>query len=204
MTEPADERLRTRLSRIDPVGTQVPVDPATSPRAIELMEHVMQLTESSSPVETRPRRRRPVLWGAAAALAASAAGILVVDGPASEPPDRSSTLALSLPTPDVMGSCVQFEVAFLRNMPVAFAGTVTAADAEQVTLDVQRWYTGGDAERVTIAVPDGQSSAALDGVDFRPGERYLVTATDGTVNGCGFSGPATAELEDAYEEAFGG
>ncbi len=37
---------------------------------------------------------------------------------------------------------------------------------------------------------------------FRVGERYLVTATDGTVNGCGFSGPATPELERAFEEAF--
>jgi hypothetical protein len=100
-------------------------------------------------------------------------------------------------------SCVQFDVQFLREMPVALAGTVTALHPGQVTLDVDRWYRGGSADRVTIAV-QVNNSAALDGVDFREGERYLLTATDGTVNGCGFSGPASAELESAFTEAFGG
>jgi hypothetical protein len=39
---------------------------------------------------------------------------------------------------------------------------------------------------------------------FVAGQRYLVTATNETVNGCGFSGPATAELDAAYSEAFPG
>jgi hypothetical protein len=56
---------------------------------------------------------------------------------------------------------------------------------------------------VTIAQPDPQSSVALDGVTFDVGRRYLLTATNGTVNGCGFSGPATADLERSYGEAFG-
>jgi hypothetical protein len=211
MTQSADDGLRARLSRIDPAGPQVPVDLPTSPRAAELMERAMQTSDVPSTAErvTAPRRRRrPVLWLAAAAgavaVAAAAAGFLV-----SRDPDTSAetaeltTLALALPPSDVMGSCVQFDVAFLRDMPVAFAGTATAVDDRQVTLDVAHWYKGGDADRVTIAVPDGQTSAALDGVDFRAGEHYLVTATDGMVNGCGFSGPATPQLEDAYREAFG-
>ncbi len=88
-------------------------------------------------------------------------------------------------------------------MPVALAGTVTEVQPEQVTVDVDRWYRGGDADVVTIAVQSG-NSVALDGVDFRQGERYLITATDGTVNGCGFSGPATPDLEQAFDQAFGG
>jgi hypothetical protein len=114
-----------------------------------------------------------------------------------------ATLALSLPPADVAASCIQFDVRFLAEMPVALAGTVTTVEADRVTLDVDRWYRGGSADVVTIVVPL-TSSAALDGVDFSDGERYLVTATDGTVNGCGFSGPADAELERAFEEAFGG
>ena len=35
------------------------------------------------------------------------------------------------------------------------------------------------------------------------GSRYLVTAYDGTVNYCGFSGPWTQEMADAYAAAFG-
>jgi hypothetical protein len=45
---------------------------------------------------------------------------------------------------------------------------------------------------------------ALDGVDFQQGKRYFVTAAQGTVNGCGYSGPASAELEQAFAEAFPG
>lgn len=101
-----------------------------------------------------------------------------------------------------MGSCVAFDVAILREMPVAFGGTVVATSAGSVTLDVDRWYKGGSADQVTIATPDGTTSVALDGVEFTQGARYLVTATDGNVNTCGFSGPATAELEKAFAEAF--
>ncbi|UOY02180.1 hypothetical protein [Blastococcus sp. PRF04-17] len=124
------------------------------------------------------------------------------DGPGAD--REPAPLALELPAADAAMSCVMFDVAFLAQMPVAFAGTVTGIEDGQVSLDVDRWYRGGTAERVTIAVPPEQSSAALDGVDFRTGERYLITATDGTVNGCGFSGPANPELESAYDEAFGG
>lgn len=65
---------------------------------------------------------------------------------------------------------------------------------------------GGKCDRalVAIALPAGITSAALDGVDFVVGDQYLVTATDGFVNGCGFSGPATSEFETAFTSAFGG
>jgi hypothetical protein len=41
------------------------------------------------------------------------------------------------------------------------------------------------------------------GIDFQVGSRYLVTALDGTVNYCGFSGLWTQELADTYAAAFG-
>jgi len=153
-------------------------------------------------------RRRPWLPAAAAAavLVALVAGVLVLGngtGPDSDD-GQPATLALQLAPGDAAMSCIPFDVGFLREMPVAFAGTVTALDPDQVSLDVDRWYTDGGADRVTVAVPGEQTSAALDGVDFREGARYLLTATDGTVNGCGFSGPASPELERAYAEAFGG
>jgi hypothetical protein len=40
-------------------------------------------------------------------------------------------------------------------------------------------------------------------VPFEAGGQYLITAYDGNVNYCGFSGPSTPELRSAYEEAFG-
>ncbi|MGY1806698.1 hypothetical protein ACI8AF_04960 [Blastococcus sp. SYSU D00669] len=195
-----DDDLRARLARLDPAGPQVPVDPATGLRAAELRERAVQSTDV--PTDLTTRRRPLARLAAAAAVAAALVVALVVGGGGSREP---TTAAFSLPAPDAAASCLAFDVAVLRDMPVAFAGTVTAADTERVTLDVDRWYAGGEAERVTLAVPPGQTSAALDGVGFRAGERYLVTAAaDGTVNGCGYSGPATPEVEAAFEEAFGG
>ena len=76
-------------------------------------------------------------------------------------------------------------------------------EPRRVTLEVDRWFRGGDADLVTIGIQDA-NSVALDGVDFVEGERYLVTATHGIVNGCGYSGPATPEFEQAFDEAFTG
>jgi len=209
MTDMSDEELRARLSRLDPASAGIPVDPVTSPRARSLMERAMTApvqTPSTAPAET-PSRRRPLWLLAAAALVlvAAVSGALLLGGGEGSGPSREPTpLALDLPAADASMSCVMFDVAVLAEMPVAFGGTVTAIEGGQVSLDVARWYRGGTAERVTIAVPPQQTSAALDGVDFRTGEQYLITATDGTVNGCGFSGPASAELESAYDQAFGG
>jgi hypothetical protein len=207
MTEPANDDLRARLSRIDPAATAGPVDPATSPRVAELVERAMRMTDVLPVVDLpgRRRSRRSAVWAAAvAAVAAAVVGVVVAVGGGGAPMGhRPTTVALSLPSSDERTRCLPFDVAVLRTMPLAFAGTVTTANRDAVSLDVDHWYRGGDADRVTVAVPDGQSSAALDVVDFRSGQRYLVTATDGTVSGCGYSGPATPQLEDAFAAAFG-
>ena len=216
MTE-YDEDLRARLSRIDPAPAGVDVDPVTSPRAQDLLERTMTQSldtpaeTSVTPVSSHPRWRRPAFLTAAATVLVAAAVAVAVpmltssdDAPARRTP---TSVALTLPAADgggpTMSSCMMFDVAILRQMPVALAGTVTAVDAERVTLDVDRWYKGGTADQVTIAQPGANTSASLDGVAFEQGKRYLLTATDGTVNGCGFSGPATPELEKSYAEAFG-
>lgn len=103
-----------------------------------------------------------------------------------------------------MTSCLPFDVAILSAMPVACGGTVTAVDADSVSLDVDRWYAGGSADRVRVSVSAGQTSVVLDGVEFIEGQRYLLTATAGLVNGCGFSGKETAQLERAFAQAFPG
>jgi hypothetical protein len=88
-------------------------------------------------------------------------------------------------------------------MPLAFEGTVTGVDGDVVTLDVDRWFKGGDATQVTITAPAG-FEALIGGIEFDEGAQYLITATDGVVNYCGFSGPSTPEMRAAFEEAFPG
>jgi hypothetical protein len=218
--EISDDDLRARLSRIDPAPAGTPVDPVTSPRARELVERIMETLETPSSDDVSSddvssdelaarRRRRPLLLAAAGGVAALVGGAFVLGGgfgeqqslPIAE--DPTTTLTLEAPGDTLSASCMIFSVDVLREMPVALGGTVTSVEPGSVTLDVDRWYRGGDADLVTISVPD-TNNVALDGVDLRSGERYLLTATNGTVNGCGYSGPAGPQLEGAFAEAFGG
>lgn len=211
-----DDDLRARLSAIDPQrpdrgadGTSVP-SAASSALTAEIKERVMETIDQADALPESPTRQRRT-----GPLAVAAAAVLVVaigaggwwasslDDPAVRP-DAPAPLALSVGPGGAMTSCIPFDVAVLADMPVAFAATATGVGGDSVTLDVDRWYTGGSAETVTLGVPQGQTSASLDGVDFAEGEQYLLTATDGTVNGCGYSGPATPQLEKAFAEAFSG
>ena len=200
MTQPDDE-LRARLARLDPAGSS-PVEAASSPRAAEQMEHAMQTLEPTA----TPRRTR-LLMGAAVlgTAAAVTAGVLVRGGDPVTPVDEPTTLTLAMPPGDQFASCMPFEVQFLADMSPAFAGTAVEVGEEHVVLDVDRWYAGGDADQVRLEAPGGAAAEALGyGVDFEEGQRYLVTAANGTVNGCGYSGPATPELQQAFDDAFAG
>ncbi|MDP3713392.1 MAG: hypothetical protein Q8R60_13030 [Mycobacteriales bacterium] len=190
-----DADLRARLARLDPAPPSLPTVPFASPRAQELLERAMTSTT---------RTRRPALLAGAASLAVAAAlgGVLLTQtdsGTSSSP----TTLALDLAGGDgAIASCMMFDVAFLKDMSPAFAGTATEVTDDSVTVEVDRWYAGGDADQVVLSRPDGASSAALDGVAFEQGKRYLITAAQGTVNGCGYSGLATPDLEKSFDEAF--
>ena len=197
--------LRVRLARLDPASTS---DPVESPRAQELLERIMATPVLTEPTHEQPgpKRRFVAAWAAAAAVLAigsAAAGIALRDDTPA-PTTAATNLDLTLPSSGVMSSCLQFDIAILKGMSPAFAGSVTTADATHVVLDVDHWYAGGPADTVTLAVPDAQSSASLDGVAFEQGKRYLVTGAEGNVNGCGYSGLATPDLEAAFTQAFGG
>lgn len=146
-------------------------------------------------------------WYAAAAaamVAVVAVGVIAVgsnntgDGPVASEPIR-----LTAGASDITASCMVLTPELLAPVEVAFAGTVTEIDGEVVTLRVTRWYAGGDAETVIVTAPAG-FEALIGSVPFALGEDFLVSATDGTVNYCGMSGPATAELQAIFDGAFPG
>lgn len=210
-----DDALRARLTGLDPTRPGGPAY-APDPTPAHVEERIMAIIQNpatrtgDAPEEHRRGRGR---WLAAAAalvlVAAGTAGALALRG--GDQPTKAPGRVVALTVPGgggpVSGSCIQFDVAFLRDMAVAFAGTVTSVNAEQVILSVDRWYHGSPAQKraqvVTVAQPGGNTSVALDGVEFTQGKQYLVAATNGTVNGCGFSGPADPQLTAAYQEAFG-
>jgi hypothetical protein len=196
-----DPELEQRLQRIDPAADTVPVDTAGSPRARTLMEQIMQTTPAEAPPS---HRRRWVGVGAAivGAAAVVALGVAVVNR-GSDTPEQVSA-SYSLQAGDAMAMCLP-----LSEAPpppagtTAFGGVVATADAEQVVLDVDQVYAGDEVDVVTLAAGPDVTTVALDGVEFVPGQRYLVTVVDGVVQICGRSGQATPELEAIYISWFG-
>lgn len=192
-----DDELLARLRAADPARH---IDPAPS-WTEELVEAVMDAKDQ--PAEGR---RTWMLVGAvAAAVVAVGAGTYVVLGGGDEPDGGSAPprqeLALAVPAPDTMQMCMQFSVDGLRPMELAFSGTVTEVEGETARIETDRWYKGGDADVVTLEAPS--ADVLLEGgITLAEGERYLITATGGTVSSCGFSGPWTAEMAAAYDEAF--
>jgi len=193
-----EARLLRRMQAADPARTFHLAD--------SWMPDQMEAAMSTTPVQPKSRSRR---WAPAMAAAATLAvlgggGYAFLGGsdPAGTPNSTVTTLALPAGGGTSMSSCVPFDVQYLRDMPLAFSGSATEVGDDSVTLEVDRWYKGGNADVVRLANYD-LSTVSLDGFTFEGGERYLITATEGTVNVCGFSGPWNQELADAFGEAFG-
>ena len=136
------------------------------------------------------------------AMAPLAAVALLVAACSSGDPEAEAPMELTAGGGDTMASCLAFDQNVLADMPVAFEGTAKNVEGERVTLEVDRWFTGGDPDEVVLVAPAGLE-ALIGGINFEEGEQYLISATDGQVNYCGYSGPATADLEAGFEQAFG-
>lgn len=216
MTTPDD--LRDRLAGIDP-ARDLPTDTATGARGRALLEDIMNAPLTDEQPETTPTSRtappagrgsrRPWWIGAGAAaavIAIVALGVAMLGDDADEPEQAGGGEAIELSLgegQDAMASCLALSPEMLTPMPLAFAGTATAIDGERVVLDVTQWYQGGDAATVELTAPAGLE-ALIGGIDFQVGQSYLVSAADGFVNYCGFSGPDTPELRAIYDAAFAG
>lgn len=155
----------------------------------------------------RPHRARLILATAAATALVAGAGVVASGAlrgdqqpaPVATPPPMELALGAGSPS---LGSCIRFSVEILAQMPVAFGGTVVDSGNDQILLDVDHWYRGGEADQVALVSPDHLTISLEGGIDFQRGERYLVTATSGTVNFCGFSAPWSQSLADSFAAAF--
>ncbi|HUO45940.1 MAG TPA: hypothetical protein VM470_03800 [Acidimicrobiia bacterium] len=190
-----DDNLRNRLAASNPSPPSVPVDPITSDRARALMEEVMSIATTEP---RAPQRSTRMLTAVAAAFIVVISGAALV-GTLNAP---GEPLVLTGGGSDPTASCLPFDVDSLADMSPAFGGTVVELTDSVATLEVDRWYTGGEAELVEIEYTPG-FEALIGTPAMEVGQRYLITATDGVVNGCGFSGVATPEYEAAFAQAFG-
>jgi len=196
-----DPKLEQRLRGADPMAR----------RTLDDANDQDWLRETAHSVTTQPprsRRPRALVLGAAAAalmLAATAGGFLLRStGDSGGATVAAPTVTnLTLGPEDTMSMCMAFSVEALSPLPVAFSGEVTEKTADEILIDVDTWYRGGDTDQVRLSAPDMSMTSLGSSIDFQEGARYLVTATDGTVNYCGFSGPWTKEKADAFAAAFG-
>jgi len=218
-----DDELLARLQSLDPAASLPPADPERLARLLEdTMSHDPQ---SAGPDEETPgaaaatgaRARSPLTWLVAAAAVLLIVGVgtwslvsgddpagpgTAASGSGSPGSDDDGPLVLSA-RPPAQGKCMVPNATVLSGQSVAFDGTVSAITDDQVTLDVTHWYRGGKADQVTVQAPAADLSALVQAVQFKAGERYLVSATDGYVTVCGFSGTYSEELAALYDEAFG-
>ncbi len=218
-----NDDLRQRLRAIDPVPDEVSMEPVTTESSRARMERIMNTDTTPKTAHTGRRRssaaeatrhtggasrKQPTKWLAGAGVAAVALIALVAvnlagGGDNGETVVASPPLELSIAGGDSLASCLPLDATILRDMSPAFAATATAIEGDLVSLEVDRWYAGGDATTVQLRAEQGMESL-IAGFDFEVGQQYLITASQGTVNFCGYSGLATPEFTAFFDQAFGG
>lgn len=208
MNDPTDDELLARLRAADPAAT---LPAADAGRTARLLEDVMSQDLDTPTVDqdTPVRRRSPLAWlvAAAAVLVIAGVGAFAFLGNGDEPSvptakDPAATTTELTARPPTGAKCMVVSPDLIAQQDVAFDGTVASMSDGVVTLDVTRWYHGGDTDQVTVQAPAPDLRALVQAVDFQVGQRYLVSASDGAVTVCGFTGPYTADLAAVYAKAF--
>ena len=162
--------------------------------------------------ETGTHGRGPLTWLMAAAAVViiagvGAFGVLRHDAGTAPVPDAADTptvTALSAPPAGGSAKCMVPNARVLAAQTLAFDATVDSVADGVVTLTPSHFYAGEATDLVTVEAPPSDLQALVGAVKFEPGQRYLVSATDGRLTVCGFSGPYTEGLSALYAEAFPG
>ena len=202
------DELHDRLRAADPAASLPPADPH---RVARLLEDVMSTELTTENRQTGTRDRSPLTWlvAAAAVLIIAGVGLFAAlahdDDPAAPPTaaDDKTVTELTAPSPAAYDArCMVPNAEVLSRQQVAVDGTVTSVADGIVTLAVSEWYAGDPTDLVRVQAPEEELQALIGAVDFREGGRYLVSATDGRVTVCGFSGPWSEDLAALYGQAF--
>lgn len=201
-----DDELFDRLRDADPARRDARSQAPAESWLNDLVEETMSSTPAS---DGRRRRWLPLAAAAAVVLIAAAAGGFALSrgGDDSGEPDVAApktVTKLALPGNDAMGMCMAVDADALRNVDQALSGTAIEVSDDKVVLDVDTWYKGGDTDLVELTPADPSMVALIGAIEFEQGAEYLVSAADGHVNSCGFSGPKEPTLQGYYDEAFSG
>lgn len=195
-----DRRLREQVRGADPARDLAPLPPMWFDHRMEqIMSDTSTTPAAGAPAAASARRPWVAIAAAAAGVAAAAAiavPLALAGSPTVEP------LALPEGGGLAAGSCLQVTPEGLLDQQQAFAAQVLSVEGETVTLEVTERFAGEVADRVTVPQVD-ELTSDFSQQPFAVGASYLVVASDGTVTGCGLSGPDSPELRAIYGEAFG-
>ena len=212
-----DDELLARLRAADPAAALPPTDPASVDR---LLEDTMSNDLQHESRESGARDRSPTTWLVAAAAVVIIAGVgffAAAQLGGDDPTPPSATDGSSAGTTDLTvtelsapgqaayaARCMVPDAPMLATQTIAFDGVVDDITDGLVTLTPTRFYAGAETEQVQVRAPAAELRALIGAVEFKDGERYLVSARNGRVSVCGFTGPYRPELAALYEEAFPG
>jgi hypothetical protein len=208
----SDHEMEARLRAADPASS---LPPATPHEVARLLEDVMATELTTENRETGTHDRGPLTWLVAAAALVVIAGVgffgiraLTGDDttPLSAEPTPQTTTSLTGPADGAASAkCAVPTAELMAGLPVAFDGTVTSVDGDEVMLEPTHWYAGTPSDVVVVTAPGEQWEQLLSAVHFEEGGRYLVSAgADSAVTVCGFSAPYSDELAAVYAKAFPG
>jgi hypothetical protein len=204
----SDDELRDRLGAGDPARDLPHEDPA---RAHALLQDVMatELTTENRATGTRHRSRLTWLVAAAAVLVIAGAALFGVraltgDDPGAPVAGPASPTVTHLTVADPgAGRCMMPTAEAIATSDLAFDGTVTKVDGDQVTLEPRHWYAGEPTDQVVVTAPAEELQRLASAVSLSRGDRYLISAVDGRVTVCGRSGAYDDHLAALYQQAFG-
>ena len=201
-----NDELQQRLRRSDPAD-DVSIHPVDGAHAAALLEQIMNtpvtpVTPDITPGAAAGRNRRRWAFALAGAAAAAIIAVGVVAFTADDDsPAAATQVTYSLSAGDPMAMCIRVDEYQPSPGLIGLRGTVVEVGDGTVTLDVTKWYAGGDADQVVLTVAD-MPNVALDGVEFTTGGDYLVTVLDGQVLICGLSAPYDPALAALYDKWF--
>lgn len=185
----------------DPLDELRHADPAHSSRApsdskARVWARVEEVTMDPG-VATTTRSRRPV-WGVAAAAVAAVAVIAVLVNSGGGAPSPSQDPGTGI------GSCVEeYSLETLANREVAFDGTVTGIEGEQVDFGVNEAFAGVSSGTVSLTASGmtGTSVTSAGGPSLAIGERYLVAGDGEFAWACGFTQPYDTSVGEQWGDA---
>lgn len=187
----------------DPLDELRHADPAHSSRApSDSKARVWARVEEATmePGAQSVPRKRPA-WALGGLAAAAVAAVVVIAVLA------NSGAGTPVPTSDpgtAIGSCVEsYSLETLANRGLAFDGTVTAVEGEQVSFAVNEAFAGISSETVTLTASGmtGTAITSAGGPNLAVGERYLVAGEDDFAWACGFTQPYDPDVAADWAEA---